>query len=45
MTIRNFHEGELRLQSQTDMRDKIDVMTQHLMHNFMLGQHREFLRT
>lgn len=44
MTIKQFHEGELRLQDQAGMRAKIDVMTQHLMRDFMPDQHREFFK-
>ncbi|WP_299210671.1 pyridoxamine 5'-phosphate oxidase family protein [uncultured Tateyamaria sp.] len=42
MTSEHFHEGELRLQEQTGDREKIAVMTRHLMHDFMPDQHREF---
>lgn len=42
MSHKNFHEGELRLQEQVGMREKIDVMTEYLMHDFMPDQHREF---
>lgn len=42
MTTEHFHEGELRLQEQTGMRAKIDVMTRHMMRDFMPDQHREF---
>ncbi|MEJ6393465.1 pyridoxamine 5'-phosphate oxidase family protein [Gymnodinialimonas sp. 2305UL16-5] len=42
MTKEHFHRGELRLQEQTGMRAKIDVLTQHMMRDFMPDQHREF---
>ncbi|WP_415400893.1 pyridoxamine 5'-phosphate oxidase family protein [Tateyamaria sp. SN3-11] len=42
MTTEHFHEGELRLQEQTGDREKIAVMTRHLMHDFMPEQHRAF---
>ncbi len=42
MTLQHFHEGELRLQEQTGDREKIAVMTRHLMNDFMPDQHREF---
>ena len=42
MTMLHFHEGELKLQDQVGMRKQIEVMTKHLMHDFMLDQHREF---
>lgn len=42
MTNKHFHAGELRLQNHAGMRAKIDVMTQHLMRDFIPDQHREF---
>jgi len=39
---KHFHEGELRLQNQVGSRKQIDVMTEHLMKDFMPDQHREF---
>ncbi|WP_317054384.1 pyridoxamine 5'-phosphate oxidase family protein [Roseovarius rhodophyticola] len=42
MTPEHFHEGELRLQEQTGDREKIAVMTRHLMNDFMPDQHRAF---
>jgi len=39
---KHFHEGELRLQNQVGMRQQIDVMTEHLMKDYMPDQHREF---
>ncbi len=42
MTLQHFNEGELHLQEQTGDREKIAVMTRHLMHDFMPDQHREF---
>ncbi|WP_299548838.1 pyridoxamine 5'-phosphate oxidase family protein [uncultured Tateyamaria sp.] len=42
MTIKHFHEGELKLQDQTGWRARIDTMTQHLMRDYMSDQHREF---
>ncbi|WP_299851083.1 pyridoxamine 5'-phosphate oxidase family protein [uncultured Roseovarius sp.] len=42
MTLQHFHEGELRLQEQTGDREKIAVMTRHLMNDFMPDQHRAF---
>lgn len=42
MPNKNFHEGEMRLQNQMGMREKIDVMTEHMMRDFMPDQHREF---
>ncbi|WP_299598249.1 pyridoxamine 5'-phosphate oxidase family protein [uncultured Tateyamaria sp.] len=42
MTVKHFHEGELRLQNQVGMREKIDVLTKHLMWDHMPDQHREF---
>lgn len=42
MTEKHFHKGELKLQNQVGMREKIDVMTKYLMHDFMIDQHREF---
>ncbi|WP_282092064.1 pyridoxamine 5'-phosphate oxidase family protein [Epibacterium ulvae] len=42
MTIKHFHEGELRLQNQVGMREKIDMLTKHLMRDHMPDQHRDF---
>ncbi|WP_282095109.1 pyridoxamine 5'-phosphate oxidase family protein [Epibacterium ulvae] len=42
MTVKHFHEGELRLQNQVGMREKIDMLTKHLMRDHMPDQHREF---
>ncbi len=39
---KHFHEGELRLQNHVGARKQIDVMTEHLMKDFMPEQHREF---
>ena len=39
---KHFHEGELRLQNQVGSRKQIDVMTEHLMKDYMPDQHREF---
>ena len=42
MTQQNFHDGELRLQDKTGMRDRIDVMSRHMMRDFMPDEHRMF---
>ena len=42
MTQQNFHDGELRLQDKTGMRDRIDVMSRHMMRDFMPDEHRIF---
>ncbi len=43
MTIKHFHEGELQLQGQTGMREKIDRLARRMMRDFMPDQHRELL--
>ena len=42
MTTKHFHEGELRLQDKTGMRERIDKLTPHLMNNYLIDEHREF---
>lgn len=42
MAIKHFHDGELRLQNQAGMREKIDKLTQRLMLDYLTDQHREF---
>ncbi len=42
MTDQHFHEGELRLQEQTGMREKIAKVTKVMMRDSMPDQHRQF---
>ncbi|WP_415401754.1 pyridoxamine 5'-phosphate oxidase family protein [Tateyamaria sp. SN3-11] len=44
MTQQNFHNGELRLQDKTGMRERIDVMSRHMMRDFMPDEHRTFFK-
>ncbi|GAB5454190.1 MAG: pyridoxamine 5'-phosphate oxidase family protein [Henriciella sp.] len=45
MTSKHFHRGELELQDRVGMREKIEVMSQHMMRDFMPDQHREFFES
>ncbi len=42
MTDQNFHEHELNLQNKMGMREQIDMLSEKLMHDELLGQHRAF---
>ncbi|MEP3654547.1 MAG: pyridoxamine 5'-phosphate oxidase family protein [Litorimonas sp.] len=42
MTDQHFHDGELRLQDQLGVREKMEIAAQHMMRNFMPDQHRQF---
>ncbi len=42
MTDQHFHDGELRLQEQTGMRENIAKVTKIMMRDFMTDQHRQF---
>ncbi len=42
MADQNFHKHEMRLQNQMGMREKIDMLTERLLHDEMPDQHRQF---